>query len=382
MRVCGDFQLPLHFNCSEKKFQMAKDEIPVRFGIMGCAEIARKVSRAIRLSPNSTLYAVASRSFEKAREFALQNNLPDDIKLYGDYTELLEDPFVDAVYLPLPTSLHLKWAVKSAQKRKHLLLEKPTALDVKELDEVLEACEANGVQFMDASMWYHHPRTEKMKDLLSNTELFGLVRSIHSSSSFCGTPQFLESNIRVKQDLDALGALGDTGWYCIGAILWAMDQKLPTTVTALPTVARNSAGVILSCSASLHWDDEQTVATFFCSFISHETMDLLVSGSNGTLWVEDFIIPYGENSAEFSFTTGARFLDLHVGWNVKPQEIRVDTPLPQESMMIQEFSGLVKGIKEQGSSPDGRWSCTSRVTQLVLDAVRKSIENFFEPVYM
>ncbi|XP_075510418.1 putative oxidoreductase At4g09670 [Primulina tabacum] len=361
---------------------MAKDESPVRFGIMGCAEIARKVSRAIQLSPNSTLYAVASRSLEKAKEFAVQNSLTGDVKIYGDYAELLDDPFVDAVYMPLPTSLHLKWAVISAKKRKHLLLEKPTALDVKELDEMLEACEANGVQFMDASMWYHHPRTQKMKDLISNPELFGLVRSIHSSSSFCGTPQFLENNIRVKQDLDALGALGDTGWYCIGAILWAMDQKLPTTVTALPTITRNSAGVLLSCGASLHWDEEQTVATFFCSFISHETMDLIVCGTNGTLWVEDFIIPYGENSATFSFTTGARLLDLHIGWNVKPKEIRVDTRLPQESMMIQELSRLVKDIKEQGSSPDSRWSRTTRVTQLVLDAVRKSIDNGFEPVYM
>ncbi|KZV53794.1 hypothetical protein F511_00060 [Dorcoceras hygrometricum] len=361
---------------------MARNESPVRFGIMGCADITRKVSRAIRLSPNSTLYAVASRSLQKAREFAVQNNLPDDVKLYGDYEELLGDPFVDAVYMPLPTSLHVKWAVISAQKRKHLLLEKPTALGVKELDEMLEACEANGVQFMDASMWYHHPRTEKMKALILNPQLFGPVRSIHSSSSFCGTPQFLEDNIRVKPDLDALGALGDTGWYCIGAILWAMDQKLPTTVIALPTITRNSAGVILSCSASLQWDDEQTVATFFCSFVSHETMDLLVCGSNGTLRVEDFIIPYGENSATFSFTSGAKFLDLDIGWNQKPQEMRVDTQLPQEGMMIQEFSRLVKDIKEQGSSPDSRWSRTSRVTQLVLDAVKKSIDDGFEPVYM
>lgn len=80
--------------------------------------------------------------------------------------------------MPLPTSLHLKWAVLAAQKGKHLLLEKPSALNVKELDKILEACESNGLQFMDGSMWYHHPRTVKMKDFLSNLELFGQIRAV------------------------------------------------------------------------------------------------------------------------------------------------------------------------------------------------------------
>lgn len=158
-------------------------ENPIRFGILGCAEIARKISRAINLSPNSTLYAVSSRSIEKARKFAEKNGLirsDDDVivKLYGSYDELLDDPTVDAVYVPLPTSLHVQWAVSVARRKKHLLLEKPTALHVSELDKILEACEENGVQFMDASMWYHHPRTVKMKELLSNPHLFGPIRSV------------------------------------------------------------------------------------------------------------------------------------------------------------------------------------------------------------
>lgn len=186
----------------------------------------------------------------------------------------------------------------------------------------------------------------------------------------------------MKPELDALGALGDTGWYCIGAILWTMNQKLPTTVTALPPTIRNSAGVILSCSASLHWDEEDIVATFYCSFIAHETMALAVCGSNGTLHVEDFIIPYEENSAAFSFTSGAKFVDLHIGWNVKPQEVQVVTQLPQEAMMIQEFSRLVRGIKDLGLQPDTKWAQTSRITQLVLDAVKNSIDSDYKAVQM
>lgn len=359
---------------------MAENENPIRFGIVGCAEIARKVSRAILLSPNSTIVAVASRSIDKAKNFAVRNKLPENVKLYGSYDELLDDPFVDAVYMPLPTTLHAKWASMAARKGKHLLLEKPTALDVKVLDEILESCKSNGLQFMDASMWYHHPRTAKMKEMMLDLVNFGSVKAIHSSSSYHAPPEFLENDVRVKPELDALGALGDAGWYCIGAILWTMNQKLPTTVTALPSTVKNSAGVILSCSASMLWDEEETVATFFCSFIAHETMSLAVCASNGTLQVDDFIIPYQENAAGFSYTSGAKFIDLHIGWNVKLLHIEVDTQLPQEGMMIQEFSRLVKGVKYLGFRPDSKWAKTSRCTQLVLDAVKNSIDDGYKAV--
>ncbi|TXG49521.1 hypothetical protein EZV62_025396 [Acer yangbiense] len=153
-------------------------EHPIRFGIIGCATIATKVARAINLAPNSLLYAVGSRSIDKAKSFAAVNGLSDTVKLYGSYDQVLDDPCVDVVYLPLPTSLHVHWAVLAARKKKHLLLEKPTALDVTELDRILEACESNGVQFMDGSMWLHHPRTVKMKEMLFDSGLLGQVHLV------------------------------------------------------------------------------------------------------------------------------------------------------------------------------------------------------------
>lgn len=188
-------------------------------------------------------------------------------------------------------------------------------------------------------------------------------------------PEFLESNIRVKPDLDALGALGDLGWYCIGAILWAKDYKLPSIVNALPDVTKNSSGVILSFTASFQWDSsDQTVATIHCSFLSHTSMDLAISGSKGTLHAYDFIIPCQENSASFEFSFGAKFVELHIGWNLKPEEFTVATELPQEALMIQELARLVEGIKNHGHCPNVKWPEISRKTQLVLDAVKKSID--------
>ncbi|KAF7816312.1 putative oxidoreductase [Senna tora] len=356
-------------------------ENPVRFGIIGCAGIAGKLARAISLAPNATLTAIGSRSMEKAQTFAAKHKLPESVKIYGSYDQVLDDPDVDALYIPLPTTLHLHWALLAANNKKHLLLEKPTALDVAELDQIIEACQSNGVQFMDGTMWLHNPRTARLKLLLSDSTTIGPINFVHSTSTGLQTDEFFESNIRVKPDLDALGALGDMGWYCIAASLWAKDYQLPATVTALPDFTRNAAGVILSCSASLQWDQpNQTHATIHCSFLSHTTMDLAICGSNGSVHLKDFIIPYKETSASFEFTSGAKFVDLHIGWNVTPEEVRVDCELPQEVVMVQELARLVQGIRDCGSSPSSKWPEISRKTQLVLDAVNKSIELGCKPV--
>lgn len=159
---------------------MATTNTQIRFGILGCAEIAQKLSRAITLAPNAALYAVGSRSLEKAKAFASANNFPPDAKVYGSYEQVLDDPDVDAVYIPLPTSLHVRWAVLAAQKKKHILLEKPVGLNVAEFDVIVDACDSNGVQIMDGTMWMHNPRTAKMKEFLSDADLFGQLKSVPS----------------------------------------------------------------------------------------------------------------------------------------------------------------------------------------------------------
>lgn len=153
--------------------------LPIQVGILGCAEVAKKVARAISLAPNANLSAVGSRTPEKAKRFAAENGFPETVKTYGSYEAVLDDPYVDAVYVPLPTALHARWAVEAAEKKKHVLLEKPTAMHVGELDQILQACDSNGVQFMDGSMWMHHPRLHKMKELLSNPHLFGQLKSVN-----------------------------------------------------------------------------------------------------------------------------------------------------------------------------------------------------------
>ncbi|KAJ4965826.1 hypothetical protein NE237_017675 [Protea cynaroides] len=229
---------------------------------------------------------------------------------------------LQGLHVPLPTSLHLRWVVLAAEKKKHVLLEKPVALKVAEFDQIIEACDVNGVQFMDGTTWMHHHRTTKMTEIVSDPVHFGNPKMV---------------------SLDGLGALGDAGWYCVRAILWAFDYELPKTVTAFHGSVLNE-GVILACGSYLQWEEGKT-ATFNCSFLTNLTMNITAIGTKGTLQVHDFVHPYEEESASFTAVsqiglTAPALPSLHV----------VTTDLPQEASMVTDFSRLVKSIKDGGSN--------------------------------
>ncbi|PKI69962.1 hypothetical protein CRG98_009837 [Punica granatum] len=323
---------------------MAERSDPIiKFGILGCNSVAR-LCRAISSAPSATLHAIAGHSLDEATSCALGNGFT--AKLYGSYEELLGDREVEAVYVPLPTSLHARWAAEAARRGKHVLVEKPPALDAEALGEIIAACEGSGM---------------------------------HATFTFNASPNFLENDVRVKPDLDALGALGDAGWYCIRSILWATDYKLPKTVTALPGIVFNEAGVIMSCGASLHFEDD-LVSTFRCSFLSHLTMDIIANGSKGSLHVYDYALPFQETQASYYTNSRAWFLGGLAGWGPAPVEHTVTTDLPQVVLMVEEFCRLVRGIKRDGLKPEAKWPAISMKTQLVLDKVKLSIERGYVPV--
>ncbi|XP_019153424.1 PREDICTED: uncharacterized oxidoreductase At4g09670-like [Ipomoea nil] len=325
----------------------------IRFGILGCATVARKLARAISLAPNATISAVGSSTAEKAAAFAAENDCPATAKLYGSYDAVLDDPDVDAVYIALPTSLHVRWAVLAAQKKKHVLVEKPVALNAAELDLILAACESSGVQYMDATSWMHHPRTAKMKEFLSDPLRLGQLKSVHCNVSF---------SVGETPDVDALG---DNAWHSIGAVLLTTDYELPESVTAFRDPEVNEAGVILSCGASLKWKDGR-VATFYCSSLADMAMDIFAYGTAGKLRVHDFVTPFPEQSAPSFYTFESYRLIEH----------GVNSELPQDALMVMEFCNLAGS----GSSPEKKWAVVSRKTQLVVDAIMASIHKGFETI--
>ncbi|KAF5204752.1 NAD(P)-binding Rossmann-fold superfamily protein, partial [Thalictrum thalictroides] len=202
---------------------------------------------------------------------------------------------------------------------------------------------------------------------------------VHSTFTLCANPDFLENDIRVKPDLDALGALGDLGWYCTRSILWTANYELPKSVTALRGPIFHKSGVILECGACLQWEDGK-VATFHCSFLSSLTMDLTAIGTFGTLHVNDFALPFEEKSATYTSASKSGGTELVTGWTPLPSDNIVPTDIPQEARMVKEFARLVRIIKDSNSKPDSKWPTISRKTQLVLDAVKASIDKGFEPV--
>lgn len=140
---------------------------PCRWGLLSTAAITRKNWKAIRLSGNGTVTAVASRDAKRAKEFidecSAEVPFPDPIAAVGDYDALLARPDVDVVYIALPTGLRKPWVIKAAEAGKHVLCEKPVAPTAADAQEMIDACRRNNVQFMDGVMFSHSKRLDALR---------------------------------------------------------------------------------------------------------------------------------------------------------------------------------------------------------------------------
>jgi xylose dehydrogenase (NAD/NADP) len=134
----------------------------VRWGVLGNANIARKaLLPAIQDAINAKTVAIAStsgRTKETAKQFCIE-------KSYNGYEALLNDPDIDAVYIPLPNGLHAEWGIKAAEAGKHVLCEKPAALAADEAAKMIKACRKHHVLFMEAFMYQFHPQHDVVKKM-------------------------------------------------------------------------------------------------------------------------------------------------------------------------------------------------------------------------
>ena len=181
----------------------------IRWGVLSTARIGtEKVIPAMQLGEYCTVTAIASRRLEKAQAAAGQLGIE---KAYGSYEELLTDPDVDAVYIPLPNHLHVPWAIKALNAGKHVLCEKPIGLSVAEAQKLLNvAMKFPRLKVMEAFMYRHHPQWQWAKQRVNEGKI-GEVRTIQSFFSYYNTNP---DNIRNKADIGG-GGLMDIGCYCI-----------------------------------------------------------------------------------------------------------------------------------------------------------------------
>lgn len=279
---------------------------PIRWGILGTANIARKNWKAIRLAGNSTVVAVASRELERSRRFVAecQAEVPMDTvpHAFGFYEELLSCDDVDAVYLPLPTGVRKEWVLRAAKAGKHVVCEKPCASSVADLREMVAACRLHRVQFMDGVMFLHSRRLERLREVLDDGQSVGQVRRIATAFAFRQSPEFFVGNIRTQSALEPHGCVGDLGWYCIRFALWLMNWQMPVEargrLLAEHRRVDSAAAVPTAFSGELVFAGNVS-AGFYCSFLTETEQWAQISGTRGCLRVPDFVLPVAGTEVAF-----------------------------------------------------------------------------------
>ena len=255
--------------------QPRPDDIPLRIGILGCANIARQFSRDVAPSKAVRVVAVASRNPQTAAAFAAAQGIG---RHHGSYEALLADAGVDAVYVPLPNSLHAEWAIKAASRGKHVLCEKPLTLGLDQAQAMFDAARRHGVMLVESYPYYFQPQTGAMLALLHGGAI-GNVRSVQACFGFTmANPQ---TNIRMRPELGG-GALLDAGSYPLSLIRLVMGQA-PQRVQADATWA--DSGVDISLAATLHYADGRR-AQLSCAMDAANHRRATIVGSAGTIETE------------------------------------------------------------------------------------------------
>ncbi|GBG33672.1 Trans-1,2-dihydrobenzene-1,2-diol dehydrogenase [Hondaea fermentalgiana] len=359
-------------------------ENPMRLGVISTANIARKVISGVQALDTVKVTVVSSRNLEKAQQFAKDVGVD---KAYGSYEEVLADPEIDAVYVPLPTSMHTEWVCKAAKAGKHVLCEKPCALSGAQLLEMLLVCKENKVHFMDNVMFMHHDRLRMMRERIDEgflgkhgaTNVFSTL-TFRSSGDF--GEDFYSSNIRTNPDLDALGAVGDLGWYNMRMALFAFAWRTPATAQGRMLISHNK--VPIEISGVLTWDPEegeedvagitlQRSTVFHGSFLHSNQQRVQITGADGMIALDDFVNANSTKSASFFEESKHETIMTEDGPEAKSERNVVETGYcRQEAEAVANFACQIAALK-QGQSIDF-WPRIALLTQLCCDALLESAE--------
>ncbi len=228
----------------------------ISWGVLGTADIARtQTIPAMKLAGNCALYAIAGRSEEKARLF---QHLFGFEKAYGSYEELLADPRVEAVYLPLPNSLHCEWTLRALRAGKHVLCEKPLAATAEQAEEMFRTAEENGVLLMEAFAYLHSPFIAAVKAEVDRG-VIGEIRYLESAFLSGRRP---DTDIRLRRETLG-GALYDLGCYPVSLALWMMGSG-PADVRA---IARFSEKKVDLYTSALLLYENGAIARLDCGMV-------------------------------------------------------------------------------------------------------------------
>jgi predicted dehydrogenase len=247
----------------------------IRWGVLGTASINRRVIPAMRVARRSVLAAVASRDSARAESFAREWQIP---VAHGSYEGLLRDRDIDAIYIPLPNALHVEWTLRAVDAGKHVLCEKPLALNAEDVDRIAAVAHDRQRVVAEGFMYRHEPIVAPVLALLSD-HVVGPLRAIAATFTF----QLSRSpDVRLDATLGG-GSLWDIGCYAVNiARLVAREEP----IAAMGVASMTPEGIDESFTGLLEFH-RGVVATIYSSFRVAYRTSLEITGADGRLRVSN-----------------------------------------------------------------------------------------------
>ncbi len=326
--------------------------MPLRLGILSTANIARGFVPALNDSTLIRVDAVASRAHDKADAFANEFAI---VARHASYEALLADAAIDAVYIPLPNSLHLPWVKKAIAAGKHVLCEKPLALNLSETRAMFAAAEAKGVALLEAFPYMFQPQTQLVISLVESGRI-GAVESMQAAFGFHITDP---ANIRFDPALGG-GALLDAGCYAVSFVRLVMGLN-PARVTA--NARLHASGVDEAVVATLEYADGR-FAQISCSMGTGVHRHALIAGTHGVIDT-DFL---NNTSIE---APGSLLLREGKGWGLP----FVAQTFARGSGFRFEAEAFARYVIERDWETLKKWQRISLDNAATLDAIAESARN-------
>jgi len=260
----------------------------VRIGILGTAKIAPvAIICPAKLSTDAIVVAIAARDGQRAEAYAKKHGIP---KWYGSYEQLLEDPDIDAVYVPSPNGLHFRWAKKALECGKHVLCEKPLTSNADEGAELVAIAERCGKVLMEAAHSFHHPALIKTREIVRSGEI-GTILEV--KASFC-IPYMPASDIRYNVNgtnpLLAGGAFMDGGVYTSHCVRFLTDLNFKRVLSARAT--EKFPGVDSSMEAVVEFENSEVIGRVRNSMSRFFNFSAEVIGTRGRVHLFNFLGPF------------------------------------------------------------------------------------------
>jgi predicted dehydrogenase len=320
----------------------------VRWGVLGTAQIAKVcVIPAILKSENGVLQAIASRDLAKAQDLVEKHRQGI---AYKGYAALLEDPEIDAVYIPLPNHLHKEWTIKALGAGKHVLVEKPFAMNAGEAEAMADAAQRHDRLLMEAFMYRFHPRSQRIKQFVDQGGL-GQISLIRSAFTF--PVQRDGSNERLFLLEMGGGSLWDVGCYGVSVARWLLGEE-PAAVSAQADYSEE--GVDTNFAGTLRFPSG-ALAVIESSFTAALQQTFSVTGASGAIELpHDAFVPW-EKDATFTLR----------GANDEHGHLVAIPGADEYQLMIEHFANAVQGHVQLAISP------RDSVNQMhVLDALSRA----------